>query len=281
LDNRRVAGASPVMRHGGSQAPPQIKILEENKMTKSELVAFIMENTTEYKKTHLVEKYKDELETIAATFRTTEIIETGTDCEPSDNADKLPTVFHAPEIFENGTEGELSDDAVDSSPATDGEPPADEPQGDIEEMIAEAYEDNKKMVKMRLLDRNEFRETVIEKTLERVAAEGLTSAKDIVEQTISTLREFMENLTAFCPMKDSERIIFETIPLMEGYENEQSQISGKMLLQKVKELHKIEPRTASALLVSLKRKKFIAIEGGKKSYVVLLERGIKHLHKVS
>ena len=82
-------------------------------------------------------------------------------------------------------------------------------------------------------------------------------------------------------MKDNERKIFETIPLVDGYENEQSQINSKKLLQKVKELHNIEVRTSSALMVSLKRKRFITIEGGKNPNVMLLERGIKHMRKAS
>ena len=139
-------------------------------MTKLELVTFIMANTEEYKKTHMMEMYKADLEVIAATFGSDEAEDTANASES--NHEEATTI--ATDVPDNSDEP--SDNAnVDSIPADTVEEQAstDEPQSAIEEMIAEAYEDNKKMVKMRLLDRNEFKETVIEKTLERVAADGI------------------------------------------------------------------------------------------------------------
>ena len=164
-------------------------------MTKPELVAFIMENTSEYKKTHLMEKYKTELEVIATAF-----------CQPAEHENLV---------------------------------------------------------------------------LEQVTAAGLTEPKAIAELTISVIQTYAGDLTAFCLMNDNERKMLETIPLMAEYENADSKVAGKNFLQKVKELRNIEITTSRALMVQLKRKKYIAIEGSKEKYIVLLERGIKHLQKVS
>ena len=52
-------------------------------MTKPELVTFIMANTEEYKKTHLMEMYKADLEVIAATFSSDETEDTANASVPN------------------------------------------------------------------------------------------------------------------------------------------------------------------------------------------------------
>ena len=90
----------------------------------------------------------------------------------------------------------------------------------------------------------------------------------------------MEEPIAFVPMNDNERKMLETIPLLSDYNGIESEVNGKGFLQKVKELHNIEVTTSRALMVSLKRKKYITIGGGRKTFIVLLERGIRHLRDV-
>ena len=286
-------------------------------MTKPELVTFIMENTSEYKKTHLMEKYKAELEVIAAAFQHPAEHENAANDELAPEAQKESEKSHAASEVENETVITQPDNEIYSEPATPENapedlsvntpaadsaqaPPAflpvhDEPSDNIDEhlppqtnetnevneVILMAYEDNKKIAKIRRADKNEFRETVIEKVLEQVTAAGLTEPKAIAELTISIIQTYASDLTTFCPMNNNERKMLETIPLMTEYENAGSKVTGKNFLQKVKELHNIEITASRALMVQLKRKKYIAIEGSKEKYIVLLERGIKHLQKVS
>jgi len=80
-------------------------------------------------------------------------------------------------------------------------------------------------------------------------------------------------------MNENERKILETIPLLADYESVTSEVNGKIFLQKVKELHNIEISISRALMVSLKHKQFITIGGGRKTFIVLLERGVRHLNK--
>jgi vacuolar-type H+-ATPase subunit C/Vma6 len=103
----------------------------------------------------------------------------------------------------------------------------------------------------------------------------------ISELTVSLMRAMLENFASFCPMNDKERKMLETIPLLSDYENTESHVNGKNFLQKVKELHNIEISTSRALMVSLKKKQFIDIGGGKKTFITLLERGIRYLSKTA
>lgn len=225
-------------------------------MTKPQLVAFIMEKTTEYKKTHLVEKYKDELEAIAATFMQAAI----------ELAKVSPADAEVCTARENAPTETTPNPAVASS---------------AYEVILAAYEANKKSIKMRRIDKDEFKQTVLQVTAGRVATDGTTNTESITDLTISVMGELATNLIVFCPMNDNERKMLETIPLLTDYENNESEVNGKNFLQKVKELHNIEVSTSRALMVSLKRKQFITIGGGRKTFIVLSERGIKHLDKTS
>jgi len=244
-------------------------------MKKPELVAFIMTQTMEYKKTHLMEKHKAELEVIAAAFHQSESPANGTGNEPAltaqseaESAQLLPDV-------ENGT----------NTPEPESEmvgPTAEENALEcVRSQILAAYEENKKLVKGKRLDKNEFQETVIEKVYGQIAENTPADPTAIAELTISAMKQFMEEPIAFVPMNDNEQKMLETIPLLADYVGVESQVNGMGFLHKVKELHNIEVATSRALMVSLKRKKYITIGGGRKTFIVLLERGIRHLRNVS
>jgi len=209
-------------------------------MTKPALVAFIMENTTEYKKTHLMEKHKAELEIIAAAFQPLGNSEDGTSAESS-----LPNA--------------------------------------LAKAVEKVYEDNKKLVKGRRLDKDEFKTTVIEKVMDLLSSDTPAYPSAVSDITISTMEQLIAEPATFCPINDNERKMLESIPLVPGYKGIESTVGGKEFLQKVKELHNIEIATSRALMVSLKRKKFISIGGGKngggaKTSITLLERGIRLLN---
>ena len=154
------------------------------------------------------------------------------------------------------------------------------------DVILGAYEKNKKLVKGRRLDKVEFLETVVEKVAAQIISGELSDPQAISYFTVATITALMAEPVAFLPINDTERKMLESIPLMAEYENVESTVGGKEFLQKVKELHNIEIGTSRALMVSLKRKKFIAIGGGvkgggTKTTVTLLERGVRHLRKAS
>ena len=151
----------------------------------------------------------------------------------------------------------------------------------VEEVILSTYEANKKSIKMRRIDKDEFRQAVIQTAAGKVVAGGVFDTESITALTISVIGELATNLVAFCKVNDNERKMLETIPLLDDYENIESEVNGKNFLQKVKELHNIEVTTSRALMVSLKRKQLITIGGGRKTFVVLLERGIRHLRKTA
>ena len=77
------------------------------------------------------------------------------------------------------------------------------------------------------------------------------------------------------------RSVSSSIPLLSDYSGIESEVNGKGFLQKVKESHNIDVTTSRALMVSLKRKKYITIGGGRKTFIALLERGIRHLQNVA
>ena len=151
----------------------------------------------------------------------------------------------------------------------------------VQLMILSAYNENAKLVKGRRLDKTEFRETVMEKVIAQITDITTVDSDTIAALTISTINELMAEPVAFCPMNENEQKMLETIPLLSDYTDAESQVNGKAYLQKVKELHNIEITTSRALMVSLKRKKYITIGGGRKTFIILLERGIRHLNKAS
>ena len=153
----------------------------------------------------------------------------------------------------------------------------------VKQMILSVYDENKKLVKGRRLDKTEFRETVVEKVLAQITDSAAVEAETVATLTLATINELIADPAAFCPMNDNELKMLKSIPLVQGYENIESTVGGKEFLQKVKELHNIEIATSRALMVSLKRKKLIAIGGGKngggeKTSITLLKRGIRHLN---
>jgi len=238
-------------------------------MTKTQLVTFIMENTMEFKKTHLVEKYKSELEEIAAKFQVAEIDENGTDGESAPAAQPKVEIVQPSAEVENGTSAPWLE--------SESQPENEESSDPITKIILATYEENKKSVKARRIDKDEFKRAVVDTVTAKVAADGPDGEDTIKALTISIMSRLSQNLIAFCPMNDNERKMLETIPLLADYENPASEVNGKNFLQKVKELHNIEVSTSRALMVSLKRKQFITIGGGRKTFIVLLERGKKHL----
>lgn len=274
-------------------------------MTKPELVTFIMERTAEHKKTNLLKKHKDELEIIAAalsalvgavsteadTQRPTavsEAVDSSTEgisitteddlqVEPSSEPQPGYEKWSEPATAENAPSnlGEPSDIVSDYLPA-----PV-ECADEVSAVILDVYEENKKIVKARRMDKNEFVETVVEKTTARVIAEHVTDQEAIKTLTVTVMQDLLTDLVAFCPMNDNEKKMLETIPLLPDYQSVESQVNGKGFLQKVKELHNIEINTSRALMVSLKKKRYITIGGGKKTFIILLERGVRYLSKIS
>jgi len=157
----------------------------------------------------------------------------------------------------------------------------DETMLNVQHMILWAYDENAKLVKGRRVDKAEFRETVMEKVIAQIVDISTADSATVTTLTISTINELIAEPVAFCPMNENEQKMLETIPLLSDYTDAESQVNGKAYLQKVKELHNIEITTSRALMVSLKRKKYITIGGGRKTFIVLLERGIRHLNKAS
>lgn len=233
-------------------------------MTKPELVTLIMANTGEYKKTHLMEMYKVDLE-------------------------KIAVAFHQPEVAENRTadapalegQGTTEDNQLAQNDEI-GTPTAPSPASALAKAIEKVYEDNEKLVKGRRLDKDEFKATVIEKVTAQMPLDTPAYPSAVSDTTIATMQQLMAEPIAFCPINENERKMLESIPFVPGYEGVESTIDGKDLLQRVKELHNIEIATSRALMVSLKRKKLVAIGGGKngggtKTTITLLERGVRHL----
>lgn len=284
-------------------------------MTKPELVAFIMSKTIDYKKTHLIEKHKAELEALAMAFSAPQGTvsaehDTQTPVTPSKRADAIiegvsdnasdlqgrpngelvvtsgKSAPVEPESSNNGTIEEPAPTAqaveVTIRPALEtenGTPDSLAAAAALLEIVERAYDDNAKMVKGRRMDKAEFRAVAIEAALSRLDAGADPS---VVEKTVlDTMTELLTDKIAFCPMNDNERKMLETIPLLPDYSDVESQVNGMGFLQKVKELHNIEISTSRALMVSLKKKKYITIGGGKKTFIVLLDRGVKYLSKVS
>ena len=147
------------------------------------------------------------------------------------------------------------------------------------DLVSAAYEDNKKMVRGPRIDKEEFRKVAIEKALGKLTA--TEDSATVREITVATMEEMLHNKTMFCPINDTERIMLETIPVLEDFSGVDSIMDGKSFLAKVKELHGVENATTRALMVSLCRKGFyriIGIQSGQKHTTIQLqERGIRYL----
>lgn len=228
-------------------------------MTKAELATLIMANTGQYKKTHLAKMHLADLETLAAPYME------ATPASEDTASMGVETLAHAATP--------IGAETLPQAPAAP----------HIADAVAEVYDENAKMVRGPRLDKEEFRKVVIEKAVAQLLP-GAAPAT-VRKVTLATMEELLQNKTAFCPINDTERLMLETIPLLDDFESIESVIDGKGFLAKVKEVHGIENSTTRALMVSLCRKGFYRIigvkSGQKKTTIVLQERGIRYLEALS
>lgn len=216
-------------------------------MTKPELVTLIMENTTEYKKTHLMEMHKADLERIAAAFAPAEASAALSETE-------APTHVATP------------DSGTTLTQAT-------------QEAVEAVYDEYQKMVKGSRMDKEEFRATAIEAAIARL--DNGANPEIIRETVVSAIKELLEDKVAFCPINDNEKLMLATIPRLPDFTGLDSVLDGKGFLEKVQDLHGVSVATSRALMVSLMRKRFYQIigkkSGQKKTTIKLQSRGIRYL----
>lgn len=73
------------------------------------------------------------------------------------------------------------------------------------------------LVKGRCLDKEEFRDTVVEKVTGQITSFPTADDEAIAALTVSTINELMAEPIAFCPMNENEKKMLETIPLLSDY----------------------------------------------------------------
>lgn len=251
---------------------------------KDDLITLILANTDEYKKTHLVEMKKDKVFAIATPFLpaegTTEPKGVNSETEQAAKEPEAPAHDETPEAKE--TPQAKPTDVTDSEKDGTGEPaPQEKASADpsVIQMVEAAYAENEKKVKGNRLDKDEFRKTAIEKTVAGLTgSETEAEIRAAVVQTITTL---LTDKSAFIPINETEKTMLATLPIMDGFKGTDSAIVGKDWLDKVEAEHSIPSSSTRALIVSLKKKKYISVKGrnsGEKvTKVQLMERGIQYL----
>ena len=82
-------------------------------------------------------------------------------------------------------------------------------------------------------------------------------------------------------LTDTEKLMLETIPKLEGFTDASSIITGKAFLAAVKTMHNVETTTSRSLMVSLRKKNYFRIigkkSGQKHTTIQLLDKGAQYL----
>lgn len=254
-------------------------------MKKDDLIALVLENTDEYKKTHLVEMKKADILEIVAQILLGKDTEAPEQPEVvTSEAEQAAPEAKSPAHDETPDAGETPQEAPGEAAGAEQAPPAemDTAAGDTdlttEEIVAKAYDENCKKVKGPRIDKDEFKKTAIEKAIAALTGSELPAEiRAIVVQTIDTL---LTDKSAFIPMNDTEKKMLATLPKMKDFAVDTA-IVGKDWLDMVETQHEIPVSSTRALIVSLKKKKYISVKGrnsGEKiTKVQLTERGIRYL----